>query len=252
MAVLGYSLAARADEVQVAVAANFTAPMRHIVAAFEMSTGHKAVLAYGATGKFYAQIRNGAPFEVLLAADYETPARLATEGAAVAATQFTYAEGRLVLWSARPGVADHSGEVLKRGSFDHLAIANPTLAPYGAAAVEAMKALGRLDAIASKFVIAENISQAYQFVRSGNAQLGFVALSQVMRDGRIAEGSAWVVPARFHRPIRQDAIVLTRGRGRPAVDALMKFLRSDAAQAVIQSFGYERPANQPARVPPER
>lgn len=231
--------AALADEVQVAVAANFTAPMKQIAADFEQATGHKAVLAFGATGKFYAQIKNNAPFEILLAADDETPTKLAKEGAAVSASQFTYAKGKLVLWSAKPAIVDDQGEVLRRGGFDHVALANPRLAPYGAAAVEAMKALGVHDALAPKFVTAENIGQAYQFVKSGNALLGFVALSQVMKDGRITEGSAWVVPANLYQPIRQDAVVLEKGRGKPAAEALMKYLRGDSARTIIKSYGYD-------------
>ncbi len=233
-----FAAPAVADEVQVAVASNFTAPMKQIAAAFETDTGHKAQLAFGGTGKFYAQIRNGAPFEVLLAADDATPARLVTEGAAVAGTGFTYATGRLGLWSAGPGPVDE--RTLKRGAFGHLAIANPKLAPYGAAAVETLTALKLVDAVQAKLVQAENIAQAHQFVATGNAELGFVALSQVMKDGRIGSGSAWIVPAHLHQPIRQDAVLLEKGKGRPAAEALLKYLRSDKAQAVIKSFGYDR------------
>jgi molybdate transport system substrate-binding protein len=233
------STAVLAEEVQVAVAANFAAPMKQIAADFEKATGHKAVLAFGATGKFYAQIRNGAPFEILLSADDETPSKLAGEGAAIAASQFTYAKGKLVLWSAKPAIVDAQGEVLKRGGFDHLALANPRLAPYGAAAFEAMKELGVHDGLAGKFVTAENIGQTYQFVKSGNALLGFVALSQVSKDNRITEGSAWVVPANLYQPIKQDAIVLNAGKGKPAPEALMKFLQGDKAKAVIRSYGYD-------------
>ncbi len=238
LATLSLTAAAHADEVQVAVAANFTAPMKQIAADFEKATGHKAVLAFGATGKFYAQIRNSAPFEILLAADDETPTKLAKEGAAVAASQFTYAKGKLVLWSAKEVIVDDKGDVLKKGGFDHIALANPKLAPYGAAAVEAMKALGVYDSLSPKFVTAENIGQTYQFVKSGNALLGFVALSQVTKDNRITEGSAWVVPANLYPPIRQNAIVLEKGKGKPAVEALMKFLQGEAAKAIIRSYGY--------------
>ena len=229
---------ARAAEVQIAVAANFTAPAKLIAADFEKDTGHKALLAFGATGKFYAQISNGAPFEVLLAADDETPARLEQEGAAVTGSRFTYAIGRLVLWSAKPGYVDDRGEVLKKAGFRHLAIANPKLAPYGAAAVEVLTALKLLDAVQPKFVQAENIAQAYQFVATGNAELGFVALSQVIKDGRIAAGSAWIVPANLHPPIKQDAVLLDRGKGKPAAEAWLSYLRGDKARAVIRSFGY--------------
>lgn len=231
--------AARADPVQVAVAANFSAPARQIAQDFEKDTGHQAMLAFGATGKFYAQIRNGAPFEVLLAADDETPAKLEKEGAALAGTRYTYAVGRLVLWSAKAGYVDDKGEVLKRGGFRHLALANPRHAPYGAAAVEALTALKLLDAVQPKFVQAENIAQAHQFVASDNAELGFVALSQVMKDGKLGAGSAWVVPANLHQPIRQDAVMLERGRGKPAAEAWLKFLRSDKAKAAIRGYGYE-------------
>lgn len=228
-----------ADEVQVAVAANFTQPMQKIAAGFAQATGHKVIPIYGSTGKFYAQIKNGAPFEVLLAADDETPAKLEQEGAAVAGTRFTYARGKLVLWSAKPGVVDDKGEVLKKGAFDHLALANPRLAPYGAAALEAMQALGVKEAVQPKLVQAENIAQAHQFIASGNALLGFVALSQVIKDGKIADGSAWIVPARLYSPIRQDAVLLEKGRAKPAAVALLNYLKSEPARAVIQSFGYE-------------
>lgn len=240
IAALFVAATAYADEVQVAVAANFTAPMKEIAADFEKATGHKAVLAFGSTGKFYAQIKNNAPFEILLAADDETPTKLGKEGAAVAASQFTYAKGKLVLWSAKAAIVDDKGEVLKKGGFDHIALASPKLAPYGAAAVEAMKALGLHDALAPKFVTAENIGQTYQFVKSGNALLGFVALSQVTKDNQITEGSAWVVPANLYTPIKQDAIVLEKGKGKPAAEALMKYLQSDVAIKVIRSYGYER------------
>jgi len=235
---LGFAAQVHADEVTVAVAANFTAPMQKIAASFEKDTGHKVVTAYGATGKFYAQIKNGAPFEVLLAADDETPAKLVTENAAVSGTSFTYAIGKLVLWSAKPAVVDGAGEVLKKGGFDHLAIANPKLAPYGAAAVQTMKTLGVYDSLQPKLVTAENIAQSYQFVSTGNALLGFVALSQVLKDGKI-EGSAWLVPAKLYSPIRQDAVILDKGKGKPAAEAFMKYLKGDKAKAVIKSYGYD-------------
>ena len=228
-----------ADEVQVAVAANFTAPMQKIAADFEKDTGHKVQLAFGATGKFYAQIKNGAPFEILLAADDTTPEKLEKEGAGVANSRFTYAIGKLVLWSSRPGFVDKKGEVLKKGDFKHVSIANPKLAPYGQAAIETLTALKLLDAIQPKFVQGENISQTHQFIATGNAELGFIALSQVMKDGKIAEGSAWVVPSSLHQPIRQDAVLLENGKGKAAPAALMKYLAGDKARAVIKSFGYE-------------
>ena len=229
----------RAAEVIVAVAANFTAPMQKIARAFEADTGHKAVLTFGSTGAFYAQIRNGAPFQLLLSADDETPARLEREGATVAGSRFTYAIGRLVLWSAQPGVVDNKGELLRKRGDGRIALANPKLAPYGAAAIEAMTILGLLQSLQPRFVQGENIAQTSQFVATGNAALGFVALSQVMVDGAIARGSAWVVPATLHAPIRQDAVLLVKGKDNTAAVALASFLKSEKARAIIRSYGYE-------------
>jgi len=229
---------AHAAEVNVAVAANFTAPMNVIAADFEKDTDHKAKLAFGSSGRFYAQIKNGAPFQLFLSADDETPAKLAHEGLAEPASQFTYAIGSLVLWSAKPGFVDAKGDVLKSGKFTKLAIANPKTAPYGRAAIETLTKLGLLAAVESKFVQGENIAQTYQFAHTGNADLGFVALSQVMKDGKVTEGSAWVVPAEMHQPIRQDVILLATGRGNAAAEALLKYLRTDKAKTVIRSFGY--------------
>ncbi|ENO78816.1 molybdate ABC transporter substrate-binding protein [Thauera sp. 63] len=229
---------AHAAELSVAVAANFTAPMQKIAEAFEKETGHKLVLSYGSTGKFYAQIKNGAPFEVLFAADDETPARLEQEGQSVAGTRFTYAIGKLVLWSKQPGLVDEQGEVLRTGAFERIALADPKLAPYGAAAMQTLSKLELADALGSKFVQGENIGQAYQFVATQNAPLGFVALSQVFAEGRLTEGSAWMVPETLYEPIRQDAIVLAKGKDNPAAPELMRYLRGDAAKAIIRSYGY--------------
>lgn len=228
-----------AADVSVAVAANFTVPMQKIAAAFEQESGHKAVLSFGSTGKFYAQIKNGAPFQVLLAADDETPAQLDKEGLTVPGTRFTYAIGRLVLWSKQPGLVDDRGEVLRKGSFERLAIADPKLAPYGAAAVESLTKLGLLPGLQARLVQGENISQTYQFVATGNAALGFVALSQLRSDGRLTEGSAWVVPAKLHAPIRQDAVMLSTGKDNPVAAALVSYLKTDKVRAMIRSFGYE-------------
>jgi len=233
------AISVRAEEVSVAVAANFTAPMQKIAGEFEKDTGHKAQLAFGATGKFYAQIKNGAPFQMLLSADDETPAKLEQEGLALAGTRFTYAVGTLVLWSAQPGYVDDQGEVLKKGRFSKIALANPKLAPYGKAAMEALTVLGLADALAPRFVLGENIAQTFQFVGTGNAELGFVALSQVMKDGRIASGSAWVVPGRLHTPIRQDAVILAAAKGNAAAGALAKYLKGEKAKAIIRSYGYD-------------
>jgi molybdate transport system substrate-binding protein len=228
--------AAFADEVLVAVAANFAGPMRQIATQFEQDTGHKAVVSTGATGAFYAQIRNGAPFQVLLAADDEIPARLQKEG--LASSRFTYAIGKLVLWSAKAGYVDEQGEVLRKNVFERIAIGNPRVAPYGAAAVEAMKALGLYSAIEAKLVQGENITQTFQFVASGNAPLGFVAMSQVYEDGKLKSGSAWIVPAKLYSQIRQDAVLLTPGKGKPAADAFMAYLKGDKARRVILTYGY--------------
>jgi molybdate transport system substrate-binding protein len=235
---LAAAVSVDAAEVQVAVAANFARPMKVLAADFENATGHKAVLSSGSTGKFYAQIHSGAPFDVFLAADDETPARLDKESATVPGSRFTYATGRLVLWSARPDLVDEKGEVLKSGQFAHIALAAPKLAPYGAAAVETMTRLGVLARLEPKFVQGESIGQAFGFVATGNAELGFVALSQVWEKGKLKSGSAWIVPAELHGPIRQDAVLLARGKDNAAAVALMAFLKSDAAKAVIRSFGY--------------
>jgi molybdate transport system substrate-binding protein len=230
---------AHADEVQVAVAANFTGPMQVISVLFERDTGHKASMAFGSTGKFYAQIANGAPFQVLLAADDETPAKLVKEGNAVAGTAFTYAIGKLVLWSADPKLVDAKGEVLRKGGFRHLALANPKTAPYGAAGIQAMSKLGVTETIKPLIVQGENIAQTHQFIATGAAELGFVAYSQVIKNGAIGSGSGWVVPANLYDPILQDAVILAKGKDKPAAVALMNYLKGEKAQAVIKSFGYE-------------
>lgn len=227
---------AQADTVAAAVAANFSAPMQAIAPLFAQATGHEAQLSFGATGKFYAQINNGAPFDVLLSADSSTPSKLAAEKAAVAASQITYAQGQLLLWSAQPGYVDGAGAVLKTGTWKHLALANPKLAPYGAAGQEVLQQLG-VDAT-GRTVLGENIAQTYQFVASGNAQLGFVAAPQVMKDGQLQSGSAWVIPQALYSPIRQDAIVLEHGRNNPAAQALLDYLQTPAARAIMQAYGY--------------
>jgi molybdate transport system substrate-binding protein len=238
-AVLFVSCAAgRAGEVQVAVAANFAAPIARIGAEFTAATGHVLKVSSGATGKFYTQVVSGAPFEVLLAADDETPKKLVGAGHAVAGTAFTYAIGKLVLWSAQPGFVDAQGAVLGSDKVKHVAIANPKTAPYGAAALEVLKARGLADAVAPKRVTAESIAQAYQFVFTGNAEVGFVALSQVAMPGKPATGSYWLVPSDLYGEIRQDAVLLKAGEKNPAAAALLAYLKGDAAKAVIREFGY--------------
>lgn len=229
----------QAEQVQVAVAANFSAPMPAIAEGFERATGHTLVAAYGATGQLYAQIKNGAPFEVFLAADDSTPAKLESEGESVAGSRFTYAIGALALWSAQDGYVDDQGVVLKANQFQHLAIANPKTAPYGLAAAQVLAKLGLSQAVAPKLVEGQNIAQTIQFVASGNAELGFVALSQVYKDGKLTSGSAWRVPAELHEPIRQDALILNQGKDNPAAKALLDYLRSEQAVTVIKSYGYQ-------------
>lgn len=228
----------QAEQVQVAVAANFTEPMRKIAEQFEKDTGNQAVLTFGATGKFYTQITEGAPFEVFLCADDTTPAKLESEKAGVHGSRFTYAIGKLVLWSAMPGYVDAKGEVLKKGDFKHLSIANPKAAPYGAAAMQTLDKLGLTRQVESKIVTGESISQAYQFVATGNAELGFVALSQVTENGKLVSGSVWRVPDDLYKPIRQDAQILTKGTHNPAAKALIDYLKSPKATAIIRSYGY--------------
>lgn len=233
-----WSAHASAGNVTVAVAANFAVPMQKIAQAFEQETGHKAQLALGATGKFYAQIKNGAPFDVLLSADDETPTRLEKEGLAIAGTRLTYATGRLALWSKQPHFVDDKGEVLRTSGFKKLAIADPKLAPYGAAALEVIERMKVQANVLSKLVQGESIGQVFQFVSSENAQLGFVALSQIWFEGRITQGSAWVVPQNLHTPLKQDAILLNPGKDNAAALALLQYLQSHRAQNIIRSYGY--------------
>ena len=238
-AALAFTTLARADVVQVAVAANFTAPARALAEVFARTTGHEAKLSFGATGAFYTQIKNGAPFDVLLAADDERPARLEKEGDTVAGSRFTYATGQLVLWSAKPGFVDDQGAVLKGGHFGKIAIANPKNAPYGAAAVEAMEKLGLAATLQPKLVTGESIGQTYNFIATGNAELGFVALAQVLEGGKLKSGSMWVVPAQYHAPIIQDAVILNRAASNPAAKAWMELLKTPQSKALIRSYGYE-------------
>lgn len=237
---LGRAAPVRADEVQVAVAANFASTLAQLAPAFHKATGHVLRASPGATGKLYAQIVQGAPFQVLLAADAVTAERLQASGHAVAGTRQVYAIGRLVLYSARPGVVDPKAEILRSGTFRKLALANARLAPYGLAAEAVLGQLGLLDALRPRFVVGENIAQTFQFVQSGNAELGFVALSQVVdRPG----GSRWVVPQSLHSPLRQEAVLLAKGRDRPAAKAFLAWLRGPEATAVLRASGYEVPAS---------
>ncbi len=230
---------AHADEVRVAVAANFAAPMQAIAAVLEKTTGHKATLVTGATGKLYAQIKNGAPFDVFLAADNVTPEKLEKDGLTVPGSRFTYARGKLVLWSANPALVDAQGQVLKTVDFRKIAMAQPKVAPYGAAAMQAITALGLTERLTPRLVLGESLGQTYSFVSTGNAELGFVALSQVLEGGKLKSGSLWAVPASLYQPIVQDAVVLVRGSNNPAAAALVALLKSDNIKALIRSHGYE-------------
>ena len=231
-------VAAHADEINVAVAANFSEPMHDLAADFAKDTGHQAKLTFGSSGKIFAQISNGAPFGVFLSADQTKPAALEAAGLAVLGSRFTYSIGALALWSAKVGWVDDQGAVLTGGQFNKLAIANPKLAPYGQAAEEVLTGMGLFNLVAPKLVQGENIAQTYQFVHSGNADLGFVALSQVMKGGKVTSGSAWIVPGHLHTSIRQDAILLKSAQDNPAAHALIAYLKSEKARAIIQSYGY--------------
>jgi len=230
----------KAETTLVAVAANFTKPMNEIAALFEKTTGHSAKLSFGSSGKFVAQIENDAPFEFFLAADDKNPVKLQQDGFAVAKSNFTYAVGKLVLWSASPDVIDVQGQVLSKGGFKHLALADPKLAPYGEAALEVLKSKKLLDKLRPLFVQGENIAQTYQFVSTGNAELGFVALSQVIdaEKGKITTGSSWLIPENLYAPLRQDAVLLNKGQSNPAALALLTFLKTEPALAIIHKYGY--------------
>lgn len=225
---------AHAGDAKVAVAANFTEAAKEIGEAFEKETGHEAIFSFGSTGQLYAQITQGAPFEVFLAADKERPLKAADEGYAVPESLFTYAVGRIALYSADETLV--AGETtLRTGGFRKIAIANPVTAPYGAAAVETMKALGVYDALEAKIVQGASIAQTYQFVATGNAELGFVALSQIASRG---DGSRWLVPQELYTPIAQDAVLLKAGEGADAAEAFVAFLKSQKARAIIERYGY--------------
>ncbi|HEX7946863.1 MAG TPA: molybdate ABC transporter substrate-binding protein [Phenylobacterium sp.] len=227
-----------AAEVNVAVAANFTEPAKEIAARFKARTGHDATLSFGSSGQFYTQIANGAPFGVFLSADRERPEKAEADGLGVGGSRFTYAVGRLVLYSRTAGLVDGKGAVLKAGKFQKIAIADPKTAPYGVAAVETMKKLGVYAALTPKLVQGTSITQAYQFIDTGAAELGFVALSQVVA---LKGGSRWVVPAADHTPIDQQAVLLKTGAANPAATAFMAFLKGGEAKAIIRKYGYEAP-----------
>ncbi|MCQ8103909.1 molybdate ABC transporter substrate-binding protein [Methylomonas sp. SURF-2] len=227
----------------VAVAADFTKPMTEIAAEFQKATGHEAKLSFGSSGKAFAQIQSGAPFEVYLSASEKYPVELEKAGLVVPGSRFVYAIGKLVLWSATPGYVDDKGEILKTGAFKHIALADPTHAPYGVVAEEVMTSVGVLDKLRPLFVMGENISQTFQFVTTGNAELGFVALAQVidLNTGKIGSGSGWLIPDELHGPFNQTAVLLQTGAENPAAQALVDFLKSPAARAVIKKYGFGSP-----------
>jgi molybdate transport system substrate-binding protein len=227
--------AARADEIHVAVATNFATPMGELVMAFQAASEHTVVVSAGSTGAHYAQIKNGAPFELFFAADVERPKLLEDEGVAVQGSRFTYAIGRIALWSPRPGFVDAEGRVLEADHFRHIAIANPDLAPYGAAAREVLERRGLWEALRDRIVQGQDIGQAYAFVHSGNAELGFVAYSQIVRGDTPVEGSVWLVPEELHAPIEQQAVLL---KDAPAARAFLDFVKGADARAIIRRFGY--------------
>ena len=230
-----------AGEVNAAVAANFTAPVQQIADLFQKETGHTVKLSFGSSGKFTAQIKEGAPFDVFLAADEKNPRLLEQEGLAVKDTRFVYALGKLVLWSAKPGFVDDKGAVLGKGNFNKLAYADPKLAPYGLAAQETLQKMNLWDKVQGKLVTGESIAQTYQFAATGNADLAFIALSQITKDGKVTEGSWWIVPADLYNPIRQAAVQLTAAKDKTAAQAFLKYLKGEKATAVIRSFGYGLP-----------
>ena len=228
-----------AGEAQIAVAANFAEPIKAIASVLQKTTGHTLRISVGATGGLYAQIKNGAPFDAMLAADTKTPAQLEADGLAQPGRRFTYATGKLVLWSADAARVDAQGAVLKGGAFRKLALANPKTAPYGAAAVQTMDKLGLTAALTPKLVQGESIGQTYNFAFTGNAEIAFVAMSQVLEGGKLKGGSMWVVPQNMYAPIEQGAVLLKRGANNEAAVALMNLLKSPNIKDLIRSYGYD-------------
>ena len=236
-----FSIPSFAGEVNAAVAANFTAPMQQIAELFQKDTGNTVKLSFGSSGKFYSQIKQGAPFDVFLAADEKNPVLLEQEGLAVKDSRLVYALGKLVLWSAQPGLIDAKGAVLGKGNFNKLAYADPKLAPYGLAAKETLDAMSLWSLVESKLVTGESITQTYQFAATGNAELAFVALSQITKDDKVSSGSWWLVPSNLYSPIKQSAVQLSGAKDPAAAKAFLTFLKGKKAAEIIRSFGYELP-----------
>ena len=239
LCLIAASLTAFAATIDVAVASNFSAPIHIIASQFQKETGHVLRVSIGSTGSLYAQIKNGAPFDIFLAADTQTPAKIGEEGLGIASSQFTYARGRLVLWSAQARVVDSQGNVLKKMAFNKIAMANPQLAPYGLAAQEVLQQLGLQESLKTKIVMGDNISQAYQFIATQNASLGFVALSQVMEQGLIQKGSVWLIPTQLHTPLKQDAILLRKAEKNTTAISFLQYLKKSSTQQLIRSYGYD-------------
>jgi molybdate transport system substrate-binding protein len=232
----------QAGEVSVAVASNFAAPMERLAPLFQKESGHTVKVSTGASGKLYAQIRGGATFDVFLSADEEMPKQLMQDGFAVGGSRFIYATGKLVLWSAQPDLVDEKASVLNKGNFKMLAIANPRFSPYGVAAKETLTKLTMWNSIQEKLTKGENVTQTYQLVATEKADLAFIALSQVMRDGKMVEGGSWwLVPPEMHQPIRQSAVLLSHAKDQVAAKAFLAFLKSEKARTVMRGFGYEVP-----------
>lgn len=230
---------ASAENVSVAVAANFKEPLEDISAQFQRATGHTVSISAEASGKIVAQIQNGASYDIFLSADQAKPIKLEQDGGIVPGSRFTYAIGKLALWSATPGYVDKNGDVLKTGSYNHIAIADPKLAPYGLAATQTLQKMGLTSAVNDKLVVGKNIGTTFGYIQTGNAELGFVAMSQIYKGGKLTHGgSYWLVPQSYYKPIRQDAVLLPGGKDNPAAVALMKYLKSPAARKVMKSYGY--------------
>ena len=231
--------AVHAEVATIAVASNFAAPMKKLVAEFERDSGHTIRLAFGSSGKLYAQIKHGAPFDALFSADQAVPMALEQNDLVVPGSRFTYGIGTLVLWSAKAELVDEEGDVLRQQTFNKLAVANPRVAPYGAAAMDALRALGLEQGVKETLVQGENVAQTYQFIATGNADLGFVAMSQIISNQDEQPGSIWRVPSHLHSPIKQDAVLLYHGEHNSAARQLLHFMKSDRARAMMSTFGYQ-------------
>jgi len=232
------ALSLEAKLVHVAVAANFSNTMKSLVKEFEKTSDYQIVLSFGSSGKFYAQIKQGAPYELFFSADQAKPDALEKDGLVIENSRFTYAIGRLAVWSNRPNFANKIKTKLKEGTFNKLAIANPKLAPYGAASLQVLSHLGLTDDTQAKWVRGENVAQAYQFVSSGNADLGFIALSQLLGRNKMQQGSYWLVPRIMHHPIKQDAVLLRSAEKSQGAQVFLDFIHTTKAQNIIAEYGY--------------